>query len=136
LIGSKVIVFIDHSALKCLLTKNEAKLRLIRWILLIQEFDLEIRDKKGIDNLVVDHLSRIEQDKSKSEESPIDDEFPDEYLMALDTYKTPWYADFVNFLACGVFPPDFFIKKRSFYPMKSSTNGKILNLSSTVRIKS
>jgi len=59
LLGSKTMVFTDHSALKYLMTKKEAKALLIWWILLLQEFDLEIRDKKGVNNVVVDHLSRI-----------------------------------------------------------------------------
>ena len=89
LIGSKVIIFTDHSTLKYLFAKNEAKPKLIRWVLLLQEFDLEIRDKKGVENFIVDHLSRIEQDKEESKEMPIDDAFPDEYLMVINTNTTP-----------------------------------------------
>ncbi|GJU58374.1 reverse transcriptase domain-containing protein [Tanacetum coccineum] len=60
LVLSKSIVYTDHSALKYLLSKQDAKPRLLRWVLLLQEFDIIIRDKKGSENLAADHLSRLE----------------------------------------------------------------------------
>ena len=75
LIGNRVIVHTDHSAIKYLVTKKDVKPRLIRWVLLLQEFDLEIKDKKGTENLVADHLSRLE---GSSKEIQINDDFPDE----------------------------------------------------------
>ncbi|GJS86488.1 reverse transcriptase domain-containing protein [Tanacetum coccineum] len=99
LVLSKSIVYTDHSAIKYLFAKKDAKPRLMRWILLLQEFDVIIRDKKGAENLAADHLSRLEnphQDKLENKE--ITETFPLETLgsVALRVDSTPWFADFAN----------------------------------------
>ncbi|XP_071687639.1 uncharacterized protein [Rutidosis leptorrhynchoides] len=89
----------DHSALKYLFSKPDAKPRLLRWIFLLQEFDIEIRDKKGVENLAADHLSRLENPHLKVlHELSIHDDFPDEYLMKIDKVDEPWYVDIANYL--------------------------------------
>nr|GEX37146.1 hypothetical protein [Tanacetum cinerariifolium] len=60
LIMNKSIVYTDHSALKYLVAKKDAKARLLRWILLLQEFDLKVINTKGAENYAADHLSRLE----------------------------------------------------------------------------
>ncbi|XP_024005602.1 uncharacterized protein LOC112082241, partial [Eutrema salsugineum] len=120
LVGSKVIVYTDHAALRYLMTKKDAKPRLLRWVLLLQEFDMEVLDKKGIENGAADHLSRLRIE----EKVPIDDALPEESLMVLHSYldfeevdsiqerRMPWFADIVNYLACGVEPPELDAYKR------------------------
>ena len=101
ILGSHVIVHTDHAAIKYLMSKKKAKQRLIRWVLLLQEFDLEIKDKKGCDNVIADHLSRVEQKETGKEEIKLKENFPDEQLFKV-SFQIPWYADIVNYLACGV----------------------------------
>nr|XP_027085047.1 uncharacterized protein LOC113707084 [Coffea arabica] len=115
LLGAKVIVFSDHAALRYLMTKKDAKSRLIRWILLLQEFDLEVRDKKGSENLVADHLSRIPVGK---ESEPLKDAFPEEHLFSLNS-QLLWYADLVNYLVTGNFPAGW--PKSKMDKLKSDT---------------
>ena len=103
LIGNKVVVHTDHSAIKYLMTKKDAKPRLIRWVLMLQEFDVEIKDKKGTENLVANHLSRLEGTR---DDVPVNDEFPDEKLFAIEDKRAVlWFADYVNYLVAKVIPP-------------------------------
>ena len=74
--------------------KKDVKARLIRWILLHQEFNFEIWDNKGVENVIVDHLSRIPI--TLSNKLPINDDFFDKQLLAI--FREPWFADIVNYL--------------------------------------
>ncbi|CAM8916931.1 unnamed protein product [Rhodiola kirilowii] len=103
LVGSKTIVYTDHAAIKYLMAKKDAKPRLIRWILLLQEFNIKIKDKKGVENVVADHLSRVELYDSKWFSAPVQDSFIGEYLMSVED-DAPWYADYVNYLTCRILP--------------------------------
>ncbi|RDX86078.1 Retrovirus-related Pol polyprotein, partial [Mucuna pruriens] len=102
LLGFKIVVFFDHVALRFLLKKPDAKTRLIRWILLLQEFNIEIRNKKGAENSMADHLSRIERE---DDSLPIRDNFLDEQLLHITT-PTPWFVDIYNFVAASQFPSE------------------------------
>ena len=68
ILGSHVIIHIEHAAIRYLMEKKHAKPRLIIWVLLLQEFDVEIKDKKGSDNVIADHLSRLQKLLKKKKE--------------------------------------------------------------------
>jgi hypothetical protein len=102
LVGAKVIVYIDHAALKYLLMKKDAKPHLIRWILLLQESDLEIRDKRGVDNSVADNLSRLQF--VQSTELPINDYTRDDTLLKVSTTE-PWNANIINYIVASYITP-------------------------------
>ncbi|XP_073017791.1 uncharacterized protein [Primulina eburnea] len=118
LVGTKVIVFTDHAAIRYLFAKKDAKPCLIRWILLLQEFDFEVKDRKGCENQVADHFSRLELE-DKKDEGTIKEAFPDEQLFEVNS-KLPWFADIANFLSCGTLPPDlsYHQKKKFFHDAK------------------
>ncbi|GJS98445.1 reverse transcriptase domain-containing protein [Tanacetum coccineum] len=103
LVLSKSIVYTDHSAIKYLFAKKDAKPRLMRWILLLQEFDVIIRDKKGAENLAVDHLSRLEnphQDKLENKE--ITETFPLETLGSVALHVNSGLHDFSQTTMPGI----------------------------------
>nr|GEV99665.1 reverse transcriptase domain-containing protein [Tanacetum cinerariifolium] len=94
LLLSKSIVYKDHSTLKCLLSKQDAKTRLFWWVLLLQEFDIIIRDKKGAENLVAHHLPRLENPhKDVFENKDINENFPLETFGKISSGSTPRFAD-------------------------------------------
>ena len=101
---------IDHATIKYLLRKADSKPRLIRWILLLQEFDLVIKGKKGYENVVAGHLSRLVNEEVTLKEAKIKDEFPDEVLFLIA--ERPWFADMENFKAAGIIPKDLTWQQR------------------------
>ena len=78
IMGSQCIVHTDHAAIIYLMGKKDAKPRLIKWVILLHEFDMEIKDKKGSDNVGVDHLSRLEITKDEKRGREVQENFPDE----------------------------------------------------------
>ena len=115
LIVADIIIFTDHSTLKYLLTKQNVEARLIRWVLLLQEFNLQIRDKKGVENVVADHLSRLNIENN-THNPPIYDEFPEEALLTVDS--APWFAHIANFLVTRELPTEWSAQDKKFFHEK------------------
>ena len=115
MVGSDIVIFTDHSALKYLLTKQNDKARLIRWVLLLQEFNFQINDKKGVENVMADHLSRLTITHN-THSPPINNEFPEESLMQLE--NAPWSAHIANFLATGEIQTDWKEQDRKYFLAK------------------
>ncbi|GJT67297.1 reverse transcriptase domain-containing protein [Tanacetum coccineum] len=103
LIMNKSVVYTDHSALKYLFNKKDAKARLLRWVLLLQEFDFKVIDTKGAENYAADHLSRLENPyENVFDPKEINETFPLETLNMVtshDDQNTPWFADIANYHA-------------------------------------
>ncbi|XP_072071898.1 uncharacterized protein [Arachis hypogaea] len=91
-----------EEALKYLLTKQEFKPRLIRWVLLLQEFNIEIKNQSRAENKVDDHLSRIPHEEDEVQQLEVNESFPDEQLMMIQ--ESLWFADIANFKAIGELP--------------------------------
>nr|GFA16774.1 reverse transcriptase domain-containing protein [Tanacetum cinerariifolium] len=103
LIMNKSIVYTDHSALKYLFAKKDSKARLLRWVLLLQEFTFKVIDTKGAENLAADHVSRLENPhQNVLNPKEINESFPLETLNLVSTRgnsSTSWFADFANYHA-------------------------------------
>ncbi|GJU56508.1 reverse transcriptase domain-containing protein [Tanacetum coccineum] len=99
----EIIVYTDHSALKYLFAKKDCKARLLRWVLLLQEFKFKVIDTKEAENLTTDHLSRLENPyENVLDPKEINETFPLETLNMV-TFRgdssTPWFAHFANYHA-------------------------------------
>nr|GFB03742.1 reverse transcriptase domain-containing protein [Tanacetum cinerariifolium] len=102
LIMNKSIIYTDHSALKYLFAKKDAKARLLRWILLLQEFDFKVIDTHGAKNYAADHLSRLENPYENTfDPKKINKTFPLESLnkVAHKDPSIPWFTDLANYHA-------------------------------------
>nr|GEZ19909.1 reverse transcriptase domain-containing protein [Tanacetum cinerariifolium] len=103
LIMNKSIMYTDHSALKYLFSKKDSKARLLRYVLLLQEFTFKVIDTKGAENLAADHLSRLENPhQNVLDPKEINESFPLETLNLFSSRgnsSTPWFADFANYHA-------------------------------------
>ncbi|GJR46110.1 reverse transcriptase domain-containing protein [Tanacetum coccineum] len=103
LILNKSIVYTDHSALKYLFAKKDSKARLLRWVLLLQEFTFKVIDTKGAENLAADHLSRLENPyENVLDPKEVNEKFPLETLNMVTSRSdssTPWFADYANYHA-------------------------------------
>lgn len=99
--------------------KIDAKPRLIRWVLLLQEFDMHIIDRKGAENLVADNLSRLEN--VLDDPLPIDNSLPDEQLAVINAARnTPWYGDYAIYIVSEYIPPSFTYQqtKKFFFDLR------------------
>ncbi|GKB48749.1 reverse transcriptase domain-containing protein, partial [Tanacetum coccineum] len=103
LILNKSIVYTDHSALKYLFAKKDSKARLLWWVLPLQEFDFNVIDTKGAENLAADHLSRLENlYENVLDPKEVNEKFPLETLHMVTfcgDSSTPWFVDYANYYA-------------------------------------
>ncbi|CAL2264579.1 unnamed protein product [Prunus armeniaca] len=103
LIGSKVVMYTNHAAFKYLLSKKEAS-----------------QDKKGAENVVAYHLSRLTQvSEDKKAVLPLNESFPDKQLFTI-CHEVLWYADIANYLVGGAVPTNLSYqqKKKLLYDIK------------------
>nr|GEW64931.1 reverse transcriptase domain-containing protein [Tanacetum cinerariifolium] len=130
LIMNKSIVYTDHSALKYLFAKKDAKARLLCWILLLQEFDFKVIDTRGAENYAADHLSRLENPyENIFDPKEINETFPLESLnkIAHQDPSTSWFADFANYHA-----GKFIIKGMTTQQKQRFSKTKLLTFSKLV----
>ena len=129
LLGTRVIVHTDHSALRYLMAKKDAKSRSICWVLILQEFDFVVIDRKGIENHVNDHVSGLEDEAMRElgDKTEIDDTSPNEHVLDASQDFISWFSDFKNYLASDIVPPDlsFYQRKKFVYNVKKFVSDEL-----------
>jgi len=106
--GCPVVLYIDHSAIKYLANKPITNGKVTRCLILLQEFNITIKDRPGKENLVADFLSRVPK---TDDSTTVEDQFLDEHLFAV-TIKKLWYTNFANYLAVGKLPKHLMSSER------------------------
>lgn len=95
-----------HMTLIYLMEKKYASSSFIRWVLILQEFNFEVKDWKYCGNQVTDNLLRLQKKVSSNHETRIDYSFPEEQVFTLSFSHTPWYDDFENYIVCWLMPDE------------------------------
>jgi hypothetical protein len=114
--GYPIILYTDHSTIRYLANKPITNGWVTRWLLLLQEFDITIKDRPGRQNLVADFLSRI----PKTDDSlTFEDQFLDEHIFSITT-KPPWYNDVANYLEVGRLPTHLSSRERKLIIQRSA----------------
>ncbi|WMV50764.1 hypothetical protein MTR67_044149 [Solanum verrucosum] len=121
LLGTKVVVHTYHDAIRYFMFKKDVNPRLIQWVLLLKEFDFEVKDRKGCENQVADHFSRLETNVVVSGERDIEEVFPNKLVMVVSHGNPPCYADFTNYVLCGILPDglNFYQQNRLLFDWKN-----------------
>jgi len=116
--GYKTFVYIGHATIRYLMNKPDVNAHIIRWLLLLQQFDLTIIDKLGKENVVADFLSRV--NLPTGEEGMVDDQMLDEHLFAI-SILSPWFDDKENYLVSTQFPLHLSSKEKRKIVRKSAS---------------
>lgn len=97
--------------------KKDAKRRLISWVLQLQEFNSEVKDRKGTENQVANHLSRLEDEAMMKLADGVEiyDAFPDEQVLISSFDLIPWLSHFSNYLTSDLVPSDFLFHQRRIF---------------------
>ena len=116
-----------NSSLRYMMTKKDAKPRLIHLVLLLQEFNFKVKDRKGTENQVVDYLSQLEDEviRDLGEKAEINDTFPDEHVLASYQDLILLFEDFEIFLASDIIPLDLSFHQRKTFIHDVSSFGRI-----------